>query len=499
MAGERARPLRELAASLTGLAGPPVDADAHATGVSADTRTLRAGEVYVAVRGSERDGHDFIREAVRRGAAAVVTEEAPDPPVPVPVLHVRDSRAALAELAAAWYGRPAERLTLVGITGSLGKTSTLLMLEAILATDGRRVGTIGSLGVRLGDRTRATPLTTPPPVSLHRALADFARSGAELAAMEVTSHALAQERVHGLRYDLGIFTNLVPLEHRDYHGSFRAYARCKARFFGHLRPGAPLVYAASDRVVRTLLRGRDLCPVSCGPGGRVSVRVERLLLDRGGTRVVIALRSVIERADGGLVEPVDIPVELQVLGRSNITNAVLAAGAALSLGAAPGAVGDALSRFRAPRRRMQMVHRGRFTVLDDTVGHPDSISAVFEVAERITHRGLHILYAIRGARGEEINRRDAEVVAIWSRRLERPSLVVTSSDDTADEANRVTPAERAAFLETLCRYDVGFAYEANLEQAVERTLRLVRTRDLVLLLGAQGMDRGAELLCRRIA
>jgi len=148
---------------------------------------------------------------------------------------------------------------------------------------------------------------------------------------------------------------------------------------------------------------------------------------------------------------------------------------------------------------MQMVHRSRFTVLDDTVGHPDSISAVFEVAERITHRGLHILYAIRGARGEEINRRDAEVVAIWSRRLERPSLVVTSSDDTADEANRVTPAERAAFLETLCRYDVGFAYEANLEQAVERTLRLVRTRDLVLLLGAQGMDRGAELLCRRIA
>jgi len=499
MAGERRRRLRELAERLTGLVGPPEGPDAYVSGVAADSRTLRPGEIFVAVRGNAQDGHAFISDAVSRGAAAIVVEDAPEPPVRVPVLRVRDARVALAELAAAWYGRPADRLRLVGITGSLGKTSTLSMLEAILAADGRRVGTIGSLGIRLGEALEATSLTTPAPIELHRALARFARARADLALMEVTSHALVQHRVHGLVFDLGIFTNLVPLEHREYHGSFRAYALAKTRFFDHVRSGGPLVYAAGDRVVRTLVRGRGVRPVSCGPGGRVSVRVERLRLDRPGTRVVLSLRAPLERVDGAVLEPVRVPVELQVLGRPNIANAVFAATAALCLGVAPETVGNALSSFRAPRRRMEIVYRGRFTVLDDTVGHPDSIGAVFEVAERIAHRALHVVYAARGRRGEEINRRDAEVLAIWSRRVRLASLVVTASEDVVGERNQVTTAEREAFLDTLRRYGVAFEYEEALERAVERVLAAVRPRDLVLLLGAQGMDRGAEFVRRQVA
>ncbi len=499
MAGERGRPLRELAGRLTGIQASPPTRDTRVTGVAADSRELQPGEVFVAVRGDARDGHSYIAEAVSRGAAAVVAEKAPDATTPVPVLVVPDTRRALAELAAAWYGRPADRLQLVGITGSLGKTSTLSMLEAILTAAGRRVGSIGSLGIRLGETIEATSLTTPAPIVLHRALARLLDAGADLVVMEVTSHALVQRRVHGLSFDLGIFTNLVPLEHLEYHGSFRAYASAKARFFEHVRPGAPVVYPAGDRVVRMLLRGRDVRPTSCGPGGRVSVRVERLRLDRGGTRVVLSLRSPIERVDGAGVEPVEIPVELQVLGRPNICNAALAATAALCLGVPPGEVGEALSRFRAPRRRMQIVHRGRFTVLDDTVGHPDSIGAVFEVAERVPHRALHIVFAVRGGRGVEINRRDAEVVGIWSRRLGPASLVVTSSQEAVSGRNRVARRERDAFLETLRRYGVAFVYEASLERAVELALSRAGARDLVLLLGAQGMDRGASVVRRLVA
>lgn len=499
MVGERRGRLRELAERLTGLVGPPEGPDAYVAGVAADTRTLRPGEIFVAVRGNTQDGHAFIADAVSRGAAALVVEDAPEPPVPVPVLRVRDSHVALAELAAAWYGRPADRLRLVGITGSLGKTSTLSMLEAILAADGRRVGTIGSLGMRLGETLETTSLTTPAPIELHRALARFARARADLALMEVTSHALVQHRVHGLTFDLGIFTNLVPLEHREYHGSFRAYALAKTRFFDHVRSGAPLVYAVGDRVVRAILRGRGVRPVSCGPGGRVSVRVERLRLDRPGTRVVLSLRAPLERIDGVVIEPVRIPVELQVLGRPNIANAAFAATAALCLGVAPEVVGNALSQFRAPRRRMEIVYRGRFTVLDDTVGHPDSIGAVFEVAERIAHRALHVVFAVRGRRGEEINRRDAEVLAIWSRRLNLASLVVTASEDVVGRRNRATPAEREVFMDTLRRYGVAFEYEETLEHAVERVLAGVGPRDLVLLLGAQGMDRGAAFVRRRVS
>ncbi|HEX6940130.1 MAG TPA: Mur ligase family protein [Longimicrobiales bacterium] len=498
MGGERTRRLGELARALTGLVAAP-DQDVRVAGVAADTRTLRPGQVYVAVRGAVSDGHDFVAEAVRRGAAAVVVERPPEAALPVPVVRVADGRVALAELAAAWYDWPAQRLTLVGITGSLGKTSTLSMLEAVLEAAGLRVGTIGSLGIRLGDARERTRLTTPAPLDLHRALSRFAADRVDVAAMEVTSHALAQDRVHGLVYDLGIFTNLVALEHREYHGSFRRYAAAKARFFDHVRSRAPVVHPAGDRVVKALLRGRDVMPVSCGAGGRLSVRVERLLLDRGGTRIVLSIRAPLPRVGGGTVAPAAMPVELRVLGRPNIANAVLAAAAGLCLGAPPSAVREALCTFPAPPRRMQLFRCGSFTVLDDTVGHPDSIGAAFEVAERIVHRRLHVVYAVRGRRGREINRRDAETVAIWANRIGLDTLIVTASDDAADGANRVDAAEREAFLDGLRRHGVAFAFTDTLEAAVERVLRAIGAADLVLLFGAQGMDRGAEMLRRRVA
>ncbi len=498
MGAERTRRLLELTATLPGLTAVRHPGDPRVTGIAADTRALRPGRVFVAIPGTAADGHAYIRDAVERGAAAIVAERPPDGDVPVPTFVVEDSRTAFAELAAAWHDRPADRIPLVGITGSLGKTSTLSMLEAVLDAAGLCVGTIGSLGIRLGAKVESSRLTTPAPLTLHRALARFAAAAADLAAMEVTSHALVQRRIHGLAYQLGIFTNLVPLEHREYHGSFRRYVEAKMRFFDHLVPGAPLIYAVGDRVVRSLVRARDVHPVSCGPRGRVSVRIERLVLERGGTRVVVAVRAALPRVGGAVVAPVSIPLELRVLGRPNITNAVLAAGAGLCLGAAPDAVRDALSRFPAPWRRMQIVHRGRITVLDDTVGHPDSIGAVFEVAERIPHRRLRLVYAVRGRRGEEINRRDAETVAIWARRTGLATIVVTASEDETDDANRVSAAELEAFLGELRRYGIPCEYRDGLAAAVGRVLDAADPGDLVLLLGAQGMDRGAELMRERV-
>jgi len=316
--------------------------------------------------------------------------------------------------------------------------------------------------------------------------------------MEVTSHALDQDRVHGLVFALGVFTNLSPLEHLDYHGDFRSYAAAKSRFLGQMAPGAPVVYRAGDRAVRTLIDRHDVTPLSCGPFGVVSIRTDRLLLDRGGSRITLRVRRPLSRPGGVPLAPVTIPVELQVLGRPNISNASLAATAALCLGAETDAVIDALADHPAPWRRMQIVHRGRFTVLDDTVGHPDSISAVFEVAEKIRHHRLHVVYAVRGRRGSEINRRDAEALAIWSRRVPIHTLIVTSSEDVADERNRVERGEREAFVTMLRRYDKPHRHARDLRGAIDMVLDQCGRRDLVLLLGAQGMDRGAEFLLEAI-
>lgn len=489
--------LVELAGALIEPPRTALTADAVIRRIATDSRRVRPGDLFVAIRGTRTDGHACVAEAVARGAAAVVAERDVGEPG-VPVLHVNSSRRALAELAAAWYDRPAERLPLVGITGTLGKTSVLSMLEAILRRAGRRVGTIGSLGVRFGGEAEDTGHTVPGPLVVQRALARMRAAGAELVAMEVTSHALSQERVHGLRFALGIFTNLVPLEHMEYHESFEDYARAKARFFDHLTAGAPLVYSAGDRTVAALLAGRNVRPVGCGGGENATVQVERQRITSEGMRLLLRVRAPLPRLHGEALPPVAFPVEMRLLGRSNAQNAALAAAAALCLGAPIEAVQDALGTLKPPRRRLQVIHRERFTVLDDTVGHPDSITAVFEVAERLPHRKLHVVFAIRGQRGVEVNRGDAEALAIWAARVPIATLVVTRSVEAADERNRVTSEERAAFVERLHEQGLEFQEHDRLEDAVVHALEATGEGDLLLLLGAQGMDAGAAVLRRRI-
>jgi UDP-N-acetylmuramoyl-L-alanyl-D-glutamate--2,6-diaminopimelate ligase len=470
---------------------PLAEGDALIRGIASTSAEVRAGSLFVALRGTDRDGHEFVGEAVRRGAAAVVAERSL-PGLEVPVVRVRDGRLALARLAAAWHGHPATRLRMVGITGTLGKTSVLAMLEAAMRTAGRPTGSIGSLGIRVGDDFRQTGHTVPGPLVVQSALRELVDRGYENAAMEVTSHALDQERVHGILFDLGIFTNLVPLEHAEYHGTFSDYVRVKRRFFEHLRPQAPLLFDWADRAVRALVREEAVLGIGCGVSRRARVRSSIGRVTPEGTELMLEIRRPFE-VFGASVGPLRLPLELRLLGRSNLANAVLAASGALCLGAPPEAVAEALRSIPPARRRMQVFRAGRITILDDTTGHPDSISAVFEVAERLDPPGVHVVFCVRGQRGTRINRRLGEALAIWGERVDLRTLTVTTSADAADERNEVTAGERAAFVGALNRMAVRFREEPEMERAVRYAVGAARPGDLVLLMGAQGMDRAGEV------
>ena len=472
-------------------AAPAVPAVAVA-GVTSDSRAVRPGFVFVAVPGTARDGHDFVPAAVAAGAAAVVVERRPDADPDVPVVEVESARRALARLAAAWHGHPARRLTLAGITGTVGKTSVLMLLDAILERAGLDAAAIGSLGARVGMRAEDTGHTTPGPLLLQEELRRAVAEGLHRAVMEVTSHALVQERVHGLRFDLGIFTNLLPLEHSEYHPTFRDYADAKLRFFEHLDPGATLVYSSDSPTARGIVADRGLRLVGCGADEGAAVRVAGMEATLEGTRLWLSVQRPLERLDGGTLAPVSFQLRLRVLGRSNRANATLAAAAGLCLGAEPQHVRDALEAMEPPRRRMELIHRGRFAILDDTVGHPDSVSALFDTVRGLDVGRLHAAFAIRGRRGVRVNEALGEALAIWSRQVPLETLIVTGAEDTADERNRVSPEERDAFLRPLRRAGVPFSERGTVEAAVPAVLGAARDGDLVLLLGAQGMDAGAE-------
>ncbi len=480
-----------LAAAGLPAAGLP-DRQVHS--ITADSREVRPGSLFVAIPGTRVDGHRFVADAARAGAVAVVLERLPTGPLDLPILRVDDARSAIARLAAAWHDHPARRLPLIGITGTVGKTSVLTMVEAILKEAGMRVGSIGSLGLRInGSTVEESSYTVPEPLMLHRQLAQLVAADCDVGVMEVTSHALVQQRVAGVQYAAGVFTNLVPLEHAEFHRNFRAYVEAKTRFFDHLVDCAPLVYNADDRTVRRIVPGPSVLPVGCGAARTAMVRTEAAEVTPGGTTLVLDVRRPLPRLSGDTLPEVQLPLELKLIGRSNVTNATLAAATALVAGASGAAVQRALAMLPAPRRRMEVVHRGDFVVLDDTVGHPDSVSVVFETVERLAPRAIHVAWAVRGQRGGRINRYNAEALAIWTRRLPVASLVVTRSRETTDERNRVDDKEYAAFLGPLQKAGIVFEAADDLRPAITTVLDRARAGDVVLLLGAQGMNEGATI------
>ena len=212
----------------------PASEDPDITAVCYDSRNVVPGAVFVAIKGFSTDGHRYVAEAVKRGAAAVVCQD----PVSVegPVLRVSDARVALAALACRFYGHPSENLVMIGITGTNGKTTVSYLLENMLVEAGYRPGVIGTVNYRFAGEVFDTPVTTPESLELQHILRQMVDKGVTHVVMEVSSHALDLFRVDGCRYDLGVFTNLTQ-DHLDYHRDMNAYWECKKRLFtDYLKP-----------------------------------------------------------------------------------------------------------------------------------------------------------------------------------------------------------------------------------------------------------------------
>jgi len=194
-----------------------------------DTRIIRNGELFIAVRGYETDGHKYIKEAVSKGAVCIICEEKPD--IPIPYVIVKDSRKALAAISAIWFDFPAKKLKLIGVTGTNGKTSVTNLIKHIIENcSNSKAGLIGTNGNFIGDRELPTGHTTPESYEMQKLLDKMVLEGCEYVVMEVSSHALYLNRVFGIEYDVGVFTNLSP-EHLDFHGTMDEYARAKALLF----------------------------------------------------------------------------------------------------------------------------------------------------------------------------------------------------------------------------------------------------------------------------
>ena len=482
-----------------------VGADVEVGGIAVDSRSVRAGDLFVVQQSARNDGARFVADARRVGAVAACAATA-IAGLPTPIV-VADPRVAAPRLAAAFFGHPARELTLFGITGTLGKTSTALLIESALAASGVPVGVIGSLGVRIGDRVVDTGMTTPDAPAIHAALRAMADAGVRMAAMEITSHGIAQRRVAGLTFALGVFTNLARMSTWSTIGPpkttcapKRASSTCSrtvhpwcsmpTRQGPGPRGARPQAASASrDRRVRRGHEGR------VGARHRTPERRGRLRPSRSRS----APSCLAWTAAASSAAP--CRWSCRCSGGTRYSNAALAATAALVAGASPEAITEAVAEQAPIPRRMEIVRTEAPVVVDDTVGNPRTLAAVFESIAAIPHRGLRIVFGIRGSRGVEINSRLGTALAtlVAERTREVPvRLVVTASIDAAGSRDRVGGSEGEGLLAPLRAAAVAFDYEPTLAAAVGRALEGSGAGDLVLLLGAQGMDRAAELARSRL-
>jgi UDP-N-acetylmuramoyl-L-alanyl-D-glutamate--2,6-diaminopimelate ligase len=356
-----------------------------------DSRQVLPGDLFVAIRGSKTDGYDHVREALARGAAAIVSSHpAPDSVVSlasVSWVRVAQPRRALALLAARRAGNPAEKLVLSAVTGTNGKTTTTMLLEALLARHYGRSGFLGTVAYRTGKREIIAPRTTPESPVVQDLLAEMVAEGVPAAALEVSSHALALDRVEGCRFDVAVFTNLTR-DHLDFHHDMESYYAAKKRLFSMRKRGASAVVNADDPYGARLAREVEP-PVwtYSAAGHSAGARADKVRCDLNGISFEVAHAAGRFRLESGL------------LGQFNVENLLAAAGAGLALGISPDEMQEAFVRVKRVPGRFEPVEAGQpYTILVDYAHTEDALSRLLLAVRGLTEKRIVLVFGCGGDR-----------------------------------------------------------------------------------------------------
>ncbi len=413
------------------------------TGLTQDSRQLRPGDLFVAVSGFERDGREFLAQAIAAGAAAAVSA----------------SRTQLAEVAAAFYDHPSSTLPVVGITGTDGKTSTTHLLSAILEAHGLRTGWLTTVNTKIGSEVRpnAVDHTTPEAPVVQRTLAEMRDAGLDVCILETSSHALELDRVHGVDFQVGVFTNLSP-EHINFHGTFEAYRLAKARLFSALPAGGLAILNADDANVSFFAAATVARVLTYGLSAAADVNATDIALSPRGTSFVLQGRHI----------------ETQLLARFNVANWLAAYAAATHFGATLDDLVHAARDQPPVPGRMNLVQRGQpFAVVVDFAHTPQALERALDSLRDLGARRVLLVFGLAGGR-DAANRPVMGALA-----ARKADFFVISMDDPGHE----DPAAIAQQIASGASPSQNFAIELDRRAAIRLVLQRAEPGDAVLLAG----------------
>lgn len=440
-------------------------------GVTHDSRLVEPGFLFVAVKGFKSDGHHYIRQAIDRGAVAVVVEEERRLPEGISWARVDDTRLALALLSAKYFGNPSLSMTMVGVTGTNGKTTTTNMIAEVLKTSGRKVGLIGTINNIIGEKVLPVSHTTPESPELQNLLSQMVKEGVSACVMEVSSHALKLHRVEGCVFDAAVFTNLTQ-DHLDLHGSMEDYLEAKLKLFrglsnsGDKEGPALAVINADDQYSGKFVRAAGENAIyTYGINGPADVLASDIRVNARGVGFTITGKC------GGCT------LNLKLAGKFNVYNALAAFTVSRALGIPVPHIKTALENMAGVPGRFELVNAGQdFSVIVDYAHTPDGLDNILTTARQITEGRLITVFGCGGDR----DRTKRPVMGEIAGRHSDITVITSDNPRTEDPMNIIRDIE-SGLMGTVARED--YLVEPDRRKAIRLAVGKARQGDVVVIAG----------------
>lgn len=438
------------------------DSRIEITGVNIDSRLVEAGQLFMAMRGTQTDGHAYIPAAIQKGATAILCEDLPEEPVAgITYIQVKDSEDAVGKIATTFYGNPTSQFELVGVTGTNGKTTIATLLYNTFRYFGYKVGLISTVCNYIDDQPIPTEHTTPDPITLNRLLGQMADEGCKYVFMEVSSHSVAQKRIGGLKFAGGIFTNLTR-DHLDYHKTVENYLKAKKAFFDGLSKSAFTLTNLDDRNGLVMTQNTK---------AKVSTYSLRSLSDFKG--------KVLEDGfEGMLLDINNVEVNVQFIGRFNASNLLAVYGAGCLLGKKPEDVLLALSTLRPVAGRFDSLRSPKgYTAIVDYAHTPDALENVLNAIHEVLN-GKGKVITVVGAGGN----RDKGKRPLMAQEAAKQSdkVIITSDNPRFEEPQDIINDMLAGLNKENMRKVISIA---DRKEAIRTACMLAQAKDVVLVAG----------------
>ena len=445
-------------------------------GIATDSKKVKHGDLFIAIKGEQHNGNEYIKNAIELGAAGIITEEELTKKMSIPQLRVNSSRKALSALSAAYYGNPSKKLKIIGITGTNGKTTTATLVKSILEDANIKVAQIGTLGLKAKGMEPQNTLTTPDALFLHNLFSKLLDSGFTHIVMEVSSHALDQSRVADIDFDLAVFTNISP-EHLDYHKNFKSYAATKQKLFKMLGKNAISVINISEDFGVKLSNTVESSVVGFSNNNSTGIYFESIDNSINGITGIVNAKNI------------KYSIKSNLIGLFNSENILAAIGASQALGIEKKSIEDGIHNCSLIEGRMEIYHlKNQAKAIIDYAHTPDSYIKVMETIKNLQSydSDLHVIF---GAGGD----RDKKKRAIMANIVEKYAnhIYVTPDNPRYEKQCEINNQIISGFKSN--RFSV---YEDR-EKGIEEAICKAKTNDIIAVLG-KGREPYQEILGKKI-